>query len=136
MQQPREARFWMAWIPPKELRGNSRAHPMAKARLAKQVREDAYIVAREVLAGKHGGDPFASPVDVQYEFHLPGAKRSDPDNFIIGMKSWLDGVRDSGLIAGDSSKHITLAAPRFVSCKRGAEQTIVTITEIEERANA
>ena len=131
MPELREARFEMPWLPPAILRGNSRAGWRARQGPIRMMRRTTEYETREWLIANGGA--LIGRVAVQYEFHTPSASRCDPDNFIIGMKSWLDGVRDSGLIAGDSSKHVTLAAPRFVSCKRGEEHTIVTITENEVR---
>lgn len=47
----------------------------------------------------------------------------DPDNFIGGLKSVLDGLKAEGLILDDNAKHLELIATQ----QKGAPRTVITI---------
>ena len=51
------------------------------------------------------------------------------DRCIIGMKSTLDGIVDSGLIEDDTPSKVKLEA-EFSLCKKDEKKTLITVAEI------
>lgn len=115
-------------VPPPEIRGNSRAHYRTIRSVSRQRREAAkYLTLSEM---KEAGIKSLKPrVLVHYYFY--NTREIDLDNLIIGMKSTLDGIVDSGLIEDDSPSNVKLEA-EFTLCKKGERKTIITIKEIQE----
>lgn len=105
-------------LPPKEASPNWRGHWGTKLKATNQYRRDCKYYAR-LHAHKHRG-----PTTIQYCFRFRIARRRDPDNFVARMKAGLDGLRDAGIIADDSSQDITMLPPQFVS---GAERDEVVV---------
>ena len=105
-------------LPPTALSPNSRAGRWPRIKAASKYREECGWIASEAKV-RHRG-----PTTVQYTFRFKIARRRDPDNFVARMKPGLDGIRDSGMIADDSSSEITMLPPRFES---GAETDEVVV---------
>lgn len=118
----------LGFVPPAVLRGNStpinRGSLFAKRAKAKQMRKSGYDHG---VAEGWSLPPF-DRASVKYVYHNPVS--IDDDNFIIGMKSWLDGVCDAGVLVDDSPKYVKLETPEWVKCKRGEEKTIVQIRRL------
>jgi hypothetical protein len=121
----KEAHIVLPFLPPAELRGNSRAHWAIKARKAKQMRSSGYW---------HGLDDcidlrHLERVSVKYTFS--NFRKIDLDNLVIGMKSWADGcLVDAEIVPDDNPDHVQLEAPEFTKTKKGDEKTIIDIKEI------
>jgi len=122
----------LGYLPPEQLRGNSRANRYEKARWAKKVRESGnwwgYIEGAEFI--RHKPDV----VKVTYTFR--NQQKVDLDNLIIGMKPFLDGLVDAGVLVDDSPDHCVFGEPKFVkwnSNTSGADnrtnKTIITLEE-------
>jgi len=87
------------YMPPKELRGNSRAHWAVRNKFTKMFKESAYMRLMEI-------DP--EPMDkirIKYIAYYSG-KPVDSDNLIIGMKPALDALTEYGLIKDDSPEYV------------------------------
>ena len=114
----------LPWIPPAELRGNSRAHWRVKAPKIKDFRATGFICARVYLEGWN----LVPTVRITFEFfHW---RRIDLDNLIIGMKPWVDGLVDGVVVEDDTPDHIVYGQHSFHKCKKGEERTIVTFREV------
>jgi hypothetical protein len=116
----------LPWIPPAELRGNSRAYWTVRSRVTKDMRVDAFLLTKEI------GSPELGPwekVRVTYEWYH--WKLVDMGNLAIGMKAFEDGyLVDSGAVPDDSPQHVLFGEHTFTKCKRGNSHTIVTIEEV------
>lgn len=83
-------------VPPKELRPNSRAHYMQKARMTKVYRETVAIIAMT------GPRPKLKEAEIKFTLRLGnGCKQQDPDNVLGSLKAAVDGLVDAGVLAGD-----------------------------------
>lgn len=90
-------------VPDVDVSSNSRAHPMAKARKVKALRQLAYYRARE------GGPraPMSGPVQVRALINWPkGRKKQDPSNVEHCLKAYVDGITDAGWWSNDKQVHI------------------------------
>lgn len=119
----------ISMLPPAILRGNGRGGWRVKAAWARKWRESAFSHAL-ADTGFCIGDTPMQRAEIQYIFYSMRAAQADDENFRIGMKSWVDGLRDAGMLAGDTSAQVTELKPRFERCQRGDEKTIVEVTEI------
>ena len=114
-------------MPPPEIRGNSRAHYRTIRSVSRQRRETAKYLALSEMQ-EVGINSLKPRVLVHYHFY--NTREIDLDNLIIGMKSTLDGIVDSGLIEDDKPSNVKLEA-EFTLCKKGERKTIITIKEME-----
>ena len=119
-------------MPPKEIRGNSRAHWRTVRRINRGRREDAKLLA---LVTVQEADktltitPIESRVLISYEFYH--WKPIDLDNLIFGMKSTLDGIVDSGVVSDDAPHLAKIEAEFFKQPKKDNDsKVIVSISEI------
>ena len=109
------------WIPPKEVRGNSRAHWRLKHKknlLLKRSGQD-----QAFLAGKT-----FQKARITFTWFKAGI--GDGDNFAIGMKGFVDGLVIGGMFSDDSPEHIVQGEHGFVRVKRADERTEIEIQEI------
>ena len=118
-------RFDLPWLPPAEVRGNSRAHWAKKHRASKRLRESGYAHALE-----SGHEPFQRAC-VRFEFRH--WRSVDLDNLSIGMKGFLDGLVDAGLIQDDSGDLLQHEGATLERVAKGAEG--VTVYLWEKRAS-
>lgn len=77
--------------PPRELSPNARIHHMAKAKVTKAYREQAYWLT--VQSGAQF--PAASGAILSIAFHPPDKRRRDLDGMFSSIKSGLDGIADA-----------------------------------------
>jgi Holliday junction resolvase RusA-like endonuclease len=84
-----------------------RAHRMAGAHMKASAEER---VAWAIRAARV--KPFAGPVAVTFRWVEP-TRRRDPDNVYFAKKFVLDSLVASGILPGDSSKHIASLADEF-----------------------
>ena len=116
----------LPWVPPESLRGNSRAHHMAKYHAAFRMRDDALALTKEVGHPKVG--PFQK-AKITFTFHHD--RKIDADNLAIGMKSFVDGyLVDSGAVPDDDPDHVVYGEHRFVICAKNESRTEVLIEEV------
>jgi len=88
------------YMPPSELRGNSRVHWTVRSQVTKQFKESTEWRLREI-----DPDPMGK-IRIKYIAHWCG-KRIDPDNLIKGMKPALDALTEYGVIEDDNPDYIT-----------------------------
>ena len=115
-------------VPPKEIRGNSRAHWITVRKINRQRREEAKLLILELMQGR-GVKTIPERVMISYEFYH--WKPIDLDNLIFGMKSTLDGIVDSGIVLDDAPHLAKLEAEFFKEEKKdNNSRTIITISEM------
>ena len=78
-----------------------------KSAATKQSRTLAKFICMDALNRKEV-HPIAGPVLVSYEFFVPNNLRRDTCNMLQAMKPTIDGIVESGLIAGDSWQQMRL----------------------------
>ena len=111
----------LPWIPPKEVRGNSRAHYYIKGDVTQWMKSEVVIrahnqgVVESLPAGK---------VMISYEFHH--WRNIDLDNLVTGCKA----IQDT-LYPKDDPNHVVPGESTFVKNKKAdGSKTIVTIQEV------
>jgi hypothetical protein len=115
-------------VPPKEIRGNSRAHWRTVRKINRQRREEAKLLILELMQGR-GVKTIPERVMISYEFYH--WKPIDLDNLIFGMKSTLDGIVDSGIVLDDAPHLAKIEAEFFKEEKKdNNSRTIITISEM------
>ena len=83
-------RIELPWPEP-ELSPNHRAHPLTKARAARQAKADGYLAAKQALEGRAYVAPtFKLPL--RLTFCPPSDRKRDADNLVASEKSYLDGI--------------------------------------------
>ena len=113
-------------VPPAEIRGNSRSHFKVTRHINRKRRETAKFLALDAMH-ETGIKTLKPRVVVHYHFY--NTREIDLDNLIIGMKSTLDGIVDSGLIEDDNPSKLKLEA-EFTLCKKEEKKTLITVAEI------
>lgn len=126
----------LPWIPPAEVRGNSRAHWAKKSRTARLMRQSGYLYGTGKALEYFGYEqPFwvgktYEKVRVTYEFRH--WRSIDGDNLFIGIKNWFDGfVEGSNLVPDDSPEHVQYGEHRFVKVPKSDILSSETLVEIE-----
>jgi hypothetical protein len=122
------ARSYRAWLPlpPAGLGPNARLHRFARSRLIKAAREAGLLAGRDAMRGEFGPFPVRGACEIVFEFRLGTRHRRDLDNLVGGMKAYLDGLVDSGLLADDSEATRLVASKRLVA--RADVGVLVTIS--------
>ena len=110
------------WVPPKEVRGNSRAHWRTKHKKNQLLKlsglEQALI----------SGETFQK-ARITYTWFKAGV--GDVNNFAIGMKGFEDGLVEGNMFKDDDSKYLVQGEHGFQKVKRGEEKTVIVIEELE-----
>jgi crossover junction endodeoxyribonuclease RusA len=117
--------IYLGAIPPQEIRGNSRSHWAKKNRARSDWRESGRahgMVDCSTLLG-------SEKISIQFHFHHN--RLIDLDNLCIGMKPWVDGLVDKGVVPDDSPEHVVYEKAEFSKCKKGESRTVVTIERIK-----
>ena len=71
-----------------------------------------------------------NPMDkAEIFYHFYNNREIDLDNLIIGMKSTLDGIVDSGILIDDKPSNMELKV-KFTKCSKPEIKTVVTIKEL------
>ena len=112
----------LGYIPPAEVRGNSRAHFFKKHSVTLEMKDSGYYLGLEVA-----GDTI-DQARVTFAFYHD--RRIDLDNLAIGMKPFVDGLVKCALLEDDGPDHVIYGEHRFYKCKRGESKTIVVIEEL------
>jgi crossover junction endodeoxyribonuclease RusA len=86
-------------VPSPMLSPNARPHYMAKAKVTKQHRQAAKLVAMGAL---NRDEPRWARASVQLAWTFTDARKRDQDNLLARCKAYFDGLRDAGLIDDDS----------------------------------
>jgi len=137
------------YIPPAEVRGNSRAHWRKKSATSRELRESAkfhVIFDAQCWPTSHILKlmPYDGQVRITYQFSHD--RKIDIPNLAIGMKGFEDGLCvpkcqgcgkncaneiGAGLLIDDDPDHVVYGSHTFTLCKKGESRTIVTIEELE-----
>lgn len=110
--------FALPW-PPKELSPNAREHWGRKARVTKQARHTAGVIAHVASVRK---DHAAR--SLTFTFAPPDRRKRDDDNLIASLKAYRDGIADA-LGCDDNEFTVTYA---FAAPVKGGEVR-VTLSE-------
>lgn len=81
--------------PDTDLWPNRRPHPIAKARLVKQARSDAYYLTRLELERQAWYAVDDAPIPITVTGHKPNDRKRDATNLQAALKAALDGVADA-----------------------------------------
>jgi hypothetical protein len=124
--------IYLGAIPPQEIRGNSRSHWAKRNDEGRRTygirsdwRESGHVhgmVDCSLLKG-------SEKISIQFHFHHN--RLIDLDNLCIGMKPWVDGLVDAGVVPDDNPKHVAYEKAEFSTCKKGESGTSVTIERIK-----
>ena len=125
---PQEIEFELPWLPPSEVRGNSRSHWSKKYRASKALRESGYAHGLEALDKGHSPMSKAS-----ITFVFSNWRRVDLDNLIIGMKGWVDGLVDSGILPDDNPDYLLYDGATFQKVKKNEEGVYVKLRGRDSR---
>jgi hypothetical protein len=132
--------IYLGAIPPSDLRGNSRANRYQISKTRKTKRDESHAMAIEDCT-THGGRKHeccwsrelqrkvTDKVLITFSFYH--WKKVDLDNLAIGMKSFVDGIADSGFVPNDTPDYVQYGEHTFTMCKKGESKTVVTIERIK-----
>lgn len=97
--KPQNFQIEYPYMPPKELRGNSRTHWKAKISVKRNFQEVTIYKLREQKPTQ------MNQIDIRYTAYYCG-RPIDHDNLIMGMKPAVDCLTLEGIIPDDSPDHI------------------------------
>lgn len=107
------------------LRSNDRHHWAVKAKMVKVIRLGAFSQAKCM-----GLKPLNGPVSVAFVWTVTDRRRRDAGASTPTLKAALDGIVDSGLLAGDHSAIVTAETCRIeVGTQRGCRVEIEEIAQ-------
>lgn len=86
-------------LPARKLSPNARVHWAEKAKLTKAARKTAHLAALEALNLRH--PPVWLRAKMEVKAYFKTLNFPDADNLTASMKSSIDGIADSGIIAND-----------------------------------
>ena len=111
------------YMPPPELRGNSRAHWSVRHKITKQFKESTKWRLMEI------GPDRMDKVKIKYIAYWCG-KPIDADNLIKGMKPALDALTEYGLIEDDNPEFVKGIEVEYHRVKQ--KKQIKMIMEVSE----
>ena len=120
-------------LPPPEAGGNDRGHSIYRSKVRKWIKQDAYLVARSVMAQHPGTWEPWTPVVITYRWVGKTLNMPDPDNVVSRAKPVLDGIVEAGLIADDSRAHVSFA-PVVYEKDKDNPRLVVEIERVMDRA--
>ena len=117
----------LGWIPPRQLRGNSRTDRRAATTERVRVRQSGKDHGIALIASEGILEPLEA-FEMHYEvWHN---RDIDLDNLLFGYKAFCDGLQDAGLIASDSVRHLRrLSIAWGGRAKKGESRTLVEILD-------
>ena len=110
-------------IPPACIRGNWRGHWATKRAAAAVWRAKGKAYGEEVLSGRRG---LTGELQLTVTYWSP--RKIDGDNFLIGMKPFVDGLVDAGVMGDDDQVTVWVVRRAPLSRERRVE---VEIKELE-----
>lgn len=111
--------------PTRWINANDRSHWARRARLTKLWRNMTAARAREV----HNGPPLPGLVRIECRVHKTTNRPYDIENLSLTGKACVDGLRDAGVIAEDTIKHVA-----GVDMRDGGKRPAAGVTIIIEPA--
>lgn len=114
--------MWVLDIPPRELlNANKRYHWAVRARMAADLKADAYKVARGARV------PRLDRIRVVGVVHAPDRRRRDPHNLFPTLKAYIDGIVAAGVIIDDDSQHLVSVAMQSGAPRRPLRMSVVIL---------
>jgi crossover junction endodeoxyribonuclease RusA len=112
-------------LPPSDLSPNARLHWRGRAARVKVEREYARLL------GIQNKGTWEAPerAIISFEFHSSTKKVFDLDNAISACKSWVDGLRDAGILLKDDCWHLSYGSARVVLAKHDETRLILEACE-------
>tara|TARA_B100001029_G_C14890101_1_gene354915 strand:- start:162 stop:527 length:366 start_codon:yes stop_codon:yes gene_type:complete len=111
-------------MPPKELRGNSRAYWAQKIAPKRAFQDETIIKLREINPG------FMGKIKILYKAFYSG-KPIDIDNLITGMKYAQDCLQLEGVIEDDTPDHVISVSVEYQRVKTMKEvKLIMEVTKV------
>lgn len=108
-------------LPLSELSHNSRLHWRQRASLVKQEREYARLIAIQNKGDWQAPDKAI----MSFEFYVSSKRLHDLDNLISSCKSWIDGLRDSGILLSDDCWHLNYGSAQVILAKHNETRLII-----------
>ena len=108
-------------LPPPDLSPNSRIFWRKRSAIVKQEREYARLLA---LQNK---GTWAAPENavISFEFYSSTRKVFDPDNAIAACKSWVDGLKDAGILKSDDCWHLSYGSAQVILAEHDETRLIL-----------
>ena len=116
-----EYRFTIPYLPPPELSPNSRCHWSEKYQATSQLKNDAYLLAKQAKL------PRFKRALIFYTFVVPDSRNRDPDNYLIMAKPIGDALVAAGVLEDDHFPIVKYAPVVFKIERKGKPRTIVEI---------
>ena len=118
------------WIPPRELRGNSRTDRRAATTERVRVRQSGKDHGVFLIASEGILEPLES-FEMSYEvWH--NRTTIDLDNLLFGYKAFCDGLQDAGFFKSDSARHLRHLSIRWGGrVKKDESRTVVEIVDLD-----
>lgn len=112
---------WLFYLPytSPPLTENQRFHHQKKARIVKQVRQTAFILA-------HGIPPLGR-CEVHLTWYVTTKHRRDEDNIVPTLKALCDGLVDAHIVADDTKEFMTKLMPEIVQLDKGQGSARMTL---------
>jgi crossover junction endodeoxyribonuclease RusA len=119
-------RTWTIALPAgqKLLNANDRLHWAAKARIVKQLRSDAYLLAKAAKI------PQLKRARIDCTYERPDRRRRDAANWSDTAKPLVDGLVDAGVLVDDDSEYLDGPFMHIGDVHPGG-RIVLEITELE-----
>jgi len=114
----------LGWIPPAEVRGNSRTHWRAKAAKIKELRQSGFDHMFHLQVENNILRKFEQ---VRITYHFTHNRWIDIDNIAFGMKAFVDGMVDAEAVQDDTPDRVLYGDHTFTR----RPKTSRTVIEIE-----
>lgn len=106
------------------LNANRRIHHMARARLTRDLRQAAYLCAKNAKV------PHLARAHVIAEYRPPDRRKRDSHNLFLSAKAAVDGLVDAGVLTDDSDEYLTGPDMRPGPVEKSG-RLVLHITELE-----
>ena len=116
-----EAVITIPYLLPRDLSPNARVHWARKASATRQLKQDAFFLAKEARL------PRFTTAIIHFTFVVPDSRARDPDNYLIMMKPAVDGLVAAGIFPNDSYKSLKYAPVVFRPTRKQKPCVIVEI---------
>jgi len=117
-------------VPDRRLNPNKKAERWTAARLKRQLRRDAGLVAYNAIGPDTPRPVFPSGrVLISAVVRYPGNVFPDDDNFIASCKALIDGITDGGAMANDKQARWRTIVFEEATTRTGATMTLTLTAE-------
>jgi crossover junction endodeoxyribonuclease RusA len=108
-------------VPP--LTENQRFHWRKKARIVKETRQLAFLMAR--------GIPALGRCEVHLIWYVSTKRRRDEDNIVPTLKALCDGLVDAGIVVDDTREFMLKPMPEIVQLGKGEGTARMTLSIVK-----